>query len=94
MFPQVKNKTVKDVDAFLVAAIQHLLDEEGYFTQNTVYDYYRRNKKYFMENQYIKQLPAIMQMLNLQKIKASKALKAKYGIDSTGYPNIFVKQGD
>jgi len=33
-------------------------------------------------------------MLNFQKIKASKALKAKYGIDSTGYPNIFVKQGD
>ena len=94
VFPQIKNKAVKDVDAFLVAAIQHLLDEEGYFTQNTVYDYYRRNKKYFMENQYIKQLPAIMQMLNLQKIKASKALKAKYGIDSTGYPNIFVKQGD
>ena len=94
VFPQIKNKVVKDVDAFLVAAIQHLLDEEGYFTQNTVYDYYRRNKKYFMENQYIKQLPAIMQMLNLQKIKASKALKAKYGIDSPGYPNIFVKQGD
>ena len=92
VFPQIKNKAVKDVDAFLVAAIQHLLDENGYFTQNTVYDYYRRNDKYFKENQYIKQLPAIMQQLNLEKVKASKKIKEQYGILSAGFPYLFRKK--
>lgn len=92
VFPQIKNKAVKDVDAFLVAAIQHLLEEDGYFTQNTVYDYYRRNDKYFKENQYIKQLPAIMQQLNLEKVKASKKIKEQYGILSAGFPYLFRKK--
>ena len=94
VFPQVKNKTVKDVDVFLLNAIRYLIETDGYFTQNTVYSYYRENDKYFMENQYIKQLPAIMQMLELKKIKATKMLKEQYGISSAGYPNIFVKQGN
>ena len=92
VFPQIKNKAVKDVDAFLVAAIQHLLEEDGYFTQNTVYDYYRRNDKYFKENQYIKQLPAIIQQLNLEKVKASKKIKEQYGILSAGFPYLFRKK--
>ena len=92
VFPQIKNKAVKDVDTFLVAAIQHLLEENGYFTQNTVYDYYRRNDKYFKENQYIKQLPAIMQQLNLEKVKASKKIKEQYGILSAGFPYLFRKK--
>lgn len=94
VFPQAKNKPVKSVDSFLLNTITALLENDGYFTQNTVYDYYRSNDKFFNENQYIKQLPAVMQNLNIKKIKATKVLKEQYGITSSGYPNIFVKQGD
>jgi len=43
---------------------------------------------------YVKQLPAIMQRLDLKKIKATKELKEKYNILSAGYPNLLIKQGD
>ena len=94
VFPQVKDKKVKEIDAFLLGAIKTLLKEYGYFTQNTVADYYKRNNRFFKENQYIKQLPAIIQMLELKKVKASKELKEKYNILFSGYPYLYIKQGD
>jgi len=95
VFPQVKNKEVKEVDAFLLETIQHLLDRDGYFTQSTVFDQYRERKKFFKENLYIKQIPAITQMLDLERVKASKKLKEKYNILIAGYPYLFIKkQGD
>lgn len=94
VFPQVKNKKVREIDVFLLDAIKTLLKEYGYFTQNTVADYYKRNNRFFKENQYIKQLPAIMQMLELKRVKASKELKEKYNILFSGYPYLYIKQGD
>jgi len=84
----------KEIDSFLLDAIKALLEENGYFTQNTVADFYKRQKKFFKENQYIKQLPAIMQMLELKRVKASKELKEKYNILFSGYPYLYIKQGD
>ena len=46
------------------------------------------------ENQYIKQLPAIMQQLNPEKVKASKKIKEQYGIFSAGFPYLFGKNPD
>ena len=94
VFPQVKNKPVKSVDEYLLTTIQHLLNKYWYFTQNTVKTYYADNDRYFDEMKYVKQLPAIMQSLDLKKIKATKELKDKYNILSAGYPNLIVKQGD
>ena len=94
VFPQVKNKPVKSVDEYLLTTVQHLLNKYGYFTQNTVKTYYADNDRYFDEMKYVKQLPAIMQSLDLKKIKATKELKDKYNILSAGYPNLIVKQGD
>ena len=94
VFPQVKNKPVKSVDEYLLNTIQHLLNKYGYFTQMTVKSYYIDNDRYFDEMKYIKQLPAIMQRLDLKKVKATKELKEKYNILSAGYPNLLIKQGD
>lgn len=94
VFPQIKNKPVKSVDEYLLHTIQHLLNKYGYFTQMTVKSYYVDNDRYFDEMKYVKQLPAIMQRLDLKKIKATKELKEKYNILSAGYPNLLVKQGD
>lgn len=93
VFPQVKNKPVKEVDEYLLQSIQHLLDNHEYFTQKTVKAYYVDNDRYFDEMKYVKQLPAIMQKLDLEKVKATKEMKDKYNILSAGYPNLFVKQG-
>ena len=60
----------------------------------TVKSYYIDNDRYFDEMKYIKQLPAIMQRLDLKKVKATKELKEKYNILSAGYPNLLIKQGD
>lgn len=94
VFPQVKNKPVKAVDEYLLGAIRYLIDTNGYTTQKTVEIYYAENGKYFDEMKYIKQLPAILQRLDLKKIKASKHLKEKYNILSAGYPHLLIKQGD
>ena len=89
----ISDKTARG--AFLLETVQHLLERDGYFTQNTVFDQYREQKRFFKENLYIKQIPAIMQMLDLERVKASKKLKEKYNILIAGYPYLFIrKQGD
>ena len=94
VFPQVKGKSVKSIDAFLLQTINILLERDGYFTLSTVKGFYSDNGVFFKEKTYIRQLPAIMQQLNLEKIKASKKIKEQYGMLTAGYPFIFVKQGD
>ena len=93
VFPQVKGKRVKDIDEYLLYAITTLLETDGYFTENTVRNFYRENEKYFKENTFIKQIPAIMQKLELKKIKASKIIKEKYNILTSGYPFLYIKKG-
>ena len=92
VFPQVKGKRVKDIDEYLLYAITTLLETDGYFTENTVRNFYRENEKYFKENTFIKQIPAIMQKLELKKIKASKIIKEKYNILTSGYPFLYIKK--
>ena len=55
-------------------------------------EFYRENNKYFKENTFIKQLPAIIRDLGLKKVKASKFIKEKYNILSSGYPYLYVKK--
>ncbi len=92
VFPQFKNKPVKSIDNYLLHAIEYLLKKDSYFTQNTVYQYYVDNGRFFKESVYIKQLPAIIQLLDLQKIKASKKIKEKYNILVAGFPYLYVKR--
>lgn len=94
VFPQVKGKRVKDIDEYLLYAITKLLETNGYFTENTVRNFYSENNKYFKENTFIKQMPAIIQELELKKIKASKIIKEKYNILTSGYPFLYVKKGN
>lgn len=92
VFPQVKGKRVRDIDEYLLYAIETLLEKYGYFTENSVREFYRVNDNYFKENTFIKQIPAIMQDLGLKKVKASKLLKRKYNILSSGYPYLYIKR--
>lgn len=92
VFPQVKGKRVRDIDEYLLYAIETLLEKYGYFTENSVREFYRVNDKYFKENTFIKQIPAIMQDLGPKKVKASKLLKEKYNIMSSGYPYLYIKK--
>lgn len=92
VFPQVKGKRVRDIDEYLLYAIETLLEKYGYFTENSVREFYRENNKYFKENTFIKQLPAIIRDLGLKKVKASKLIKEKYNILSSGYPYLYVKK--
>jgi len=69
-----------------------LLERDGYFTLSTVKGFYSDNGVFFKEKTYIRQLPAIMQQLNLEKIKASKKIKEQYGILSAGFPYLFRKK--
>lgn len=92
VFPQVKGKRVRDIDEYLLCAIKTLLEKYGYFTENSVREFYRENDKYFKENTFIKQIPAIMQDLGLKKVKASKLLKEKYNILTSGYPYLYIKK--
>ena len=39
-------------------------------------------------------LNEIMDLYGLKKVKANKALKEKYGIQSDGYPNILIKDSE
>ncbi len=92
VFPQIKGKSVRDIDNFLLQAINILLEQDGYFTLNTVRGFYSDNGVYFSEKTYIRQLPAIMQQLDLEKIKASKKIKEEYRILSAGFPYLFRKK--
>lgn len=95
VFPQIKNKPVKEIDKYLLNTIEYLLEKQGYFTVYTVRHYYIDNEVFFNEKQFIKQLPAIIQMLDLEKVKASKKLKEQFNIITAGYPNLYIKkQGD
>lgn len=60
----------------------------------TVQLYYKCIGWKFSEKKYIRQLPKIIDMLNLEKIKSTKELKEKYDISSTGYPYIYIKRQD
>lgn len=92
VFPQIKGKSVKEIDTFLVRAMENLIEKDGYFTLNTLKSYYADNGVFFKEKTYIRQLPAIMQQLNLEKVKASKKIKEEYGILSAGFPYLFRKK--
>lgn len=92
VFPQIKGKSIKSIDNFLLQTINILLEKDGYFTLNTVKNFYSDNDVFFREKTYIRQIPAIMQMLNLEKVKASKKIKEQYGILSAGFPYIFIKK--
>lgn len=94
VFPQIKGKTVKNIDNFFLQTINILLEKDGYFTLNTVKCFYSDNDVFFKEKTYIRQLPAIMQKLNLEKVKATKKIKEEYNILSAGYPYIFIKKGN
>ena len=94
VFPQIKGKTVKNIDNFLLQTINILLEKDGYFTLNTVKCFYADNDVFFKEKTYVRQLPAIMQQLNLEKVKATKKIKEEYNILSAGYPYIFIKKGN
>ena len=94
VFPQIKGKSVKSIDNFLLQTVNILLEKDGYFTLNTVKGFYSDNDVFFREKTYIRQIPAIMQMLNLEKVKASKKIKEDYKILSAGYPYIFIKKGN
>lgn len=76
----------------MLYVITTLLEEYGYFTENSVREFYSENNKYFKENTFIKQIPAIIQKLGLKKVKASKLIKEKYNILSSGYPYLYVKK--
>jgi len=92
VFPQIKGKSVKSIDNFLLQTINILLEKDGYFTLNTVKSFYSDNDVFFREKTYIRQIPAIMQQLNLERVKASKRIKEQYGILSAGFPYIFIKK--
>ena len=94
VFPQIKHKHVKNIDEYLLQAIRSLLSEQGYFSQKSVMEYYRNNNIFFNEATFVKQMPAILQILDLKKIKVNNMLKSKHGILSAGYPTIYIKQGD
>ena len=74
--------------------MEFLLENDGYFTLNTIKSFYKDNEIFFREKTYIRQLPAIMQQLNLEKVKATKKIKEEYNILSAGYPYIFIKKGN
>ena len=94
IFPQAKNTYVKPIDTRLLEAIEQSLDNFDYFTMQTVKEYYSCIGWSFSEKKYIRQLPKIIDMLNLEKIKATKELKIKYDISSKGYPYIYIiRQG-
>ena len=92
VFPQIKGKAVKNIDAFLLQTLNILIDRDGYFTLNTVKCFYSDNGVVFREKTYIRQLPAIVKRLQLKKIKATKKIKEEYTILSAGYPYIFIKK--
>lgn len=92
VFPQIKGKPVRSIDNFLIQTVNILLEKDGYFTLNTVKGFYNDNEVFFSEKTYIRQIPAIMQQLNLEKVKASKKIKEQYGILSAGFPYIFRKK--
>jgi len=94
IFPQAKNTYVKPIDTRLLEAIEQSLDNFDYFTMQTVQLYYKCIGWKFSEKKYIRQLPKIIDMLNLEKIKSTKELKEKYDISSTGYPYIYIKRQD
>jgi len=94
VFPQIKGKSVRSIDNFLLQTLNILLEKDGYFTLNTVKDFYSDNEVFFSEKTYVRQIPAIMQQLNLEKVKASKKIKEEYKILSVGYPYIFIKKGE
>ena len=94
VFPQIKGKSVMGIDNFLLQTINILLEKDGYFTLNTVKNFYSDNGVFFKEKMYIRQIPAIIQKLQLEKVKASKKIKEEYKILSAGYPYIFIKKGN
>ena len=93
IFPQIKGKKVKELDGFLITAVEFLLEKDGYFSQGTIKAFYSDNEICFKEKTFIRQLPQIMEKYNLQKVKTSKKLKNDYNILSSGFPYIYIKQG-
>lgn len=92
VFPQVKNSRVKPLERKLLEAIEKSLDSFGFFTLQKVKEYFYSMGWRFSEKTYIRQLPQIVELFNLKKIKATNELKEKYNIPSKGYPYIYVKK--
>ena len=94
VFPQVKGKRTHEPDEFLISNIKHLLDCDGYFTLKTLKEHYIENRWKFSETIFVHQLPLIMERLNLKRLQTNNAIKMQYGIDSNGFPTLYVKKGD
>lgn len=91
VFPQIKSNKVKPLDRKLLEAAEKSLDSFGFFTLQKVKEYFNSMGWRFPEKTYIRQLPQIIKLFDLQKIKATTELKEKYNIPSKGYPYIYVK---
>lgn len=72
--------------------ILECIQKRGYCTEREVVYILGNHYKYEVTEIQIKRcLNEIMDLYSLKKIKANKALKEKYGIQSDGYPNILIK---
>lgn len=92
VFPQAKNNKVKPLDRKLLEATEKSLNSFDFFTQQKVKEYFNCMGWSFSEKTYIRQMPQIVELFNLKKIKATNELKEKYNIPSKGYPYIYVKK--
>jgi len=77
----------------IVIAINELIEEHGYATEKEIVQKLRFKYRYkTTEVQIKKSLKEILDAYDLQRIRAKKEIKDKYGIDSEGYPSIIIKK--
>lgn len=91
VFPQAKNTYVKALDTKILEAIEQSLENRDYFSLQSVKEYFNCVGWVFNEKRYIRQLPKIIELYNVKKIKCTKELKEKYNISSKGFPYIYIK---
>lgn len=94
VFPQVKGKKTHEPDEFLISNIEHLLNANGYFTLNTLKEFYKENNLKFNATIFVHQLPLIMDRLNLKRLQSNTDIKNKYEIEGKGFTILYVKKGE
>lgn len=92
---EVQRKTTEEADELTMFLAEILLDQieqSGYTTEANVIKAATSRTNYKMADTQIKRsINEMMDTYGLQKIRANKAIKQKYGIDGNGYPLIITR---
>lgn len=88
----VTKASIERVDT-LVDSINHLIQRNGYTTENELIKYLSNKYRWEVTDIQLKRIRGQLSILGFKRFRANKEIKEKYGITEKGYPFIIIKEG-